>query len=66
MITTALAITTAIGLGMLFGIGKGMNIETEAVFEAESAPPLLDAFSPLTPPARWQTAICYQLFSLLS
>ena len=49
MITTALAITTAIGLGLLFGIGKGMQIETEAVFEAESAPPLIDVFSNIIP-----------------
>ena len=49
MVTTALAITTAIGLGSLFGIGKGMQIETEAVFEAESAPPLLDVFSNIIP-----------------
>nr|WP_201561974.1 dicarboxylate/amino acid:cation symporter [Psychrobacter glacincola] len=49
MVTTALAITTAIGLGSLFGIGKGMQIETEAVFEAESAPPLIDVFSNIIP-----------------
>ncbi len=49
MVTTALAITTAIGLGSLFGIGKGMQIETKAVFEAESAPPLLDVFSNIIP-----------------
>ena len=28
MMTTALAIATAIGLGILFGIGKGMNVDT--------------------------------------
>ena len=49
MMTTALAIATAIGLGVLFGIGKGMNIETEAAFEAASAPPLLDVFSNIIP-----------------
>ncbi|OXL25510.1 dicarboxylate/amino acid:cation symporter [Psychrobacter sp. DAB_AL32B] len=49
MVTTALAITTAIGLGSLFGIGKGMQIETTSVFEAESAPPLLDVFSNIIP-----------------
>lgn len=49
MVTTALAITTAIGLGSLFGIGKGMQIETETVFEAESAPPLIDVFSNIIP-----------------
>lgn len=49
MMTTALAIATAIGLGILFGIGKGMDIETEAAFEAKSAPPLLDVFSNIIP-----------------
>jgi Na+/H+-dicarboxylate symporter len=49
MMTTALAIATAIGLGILFGIGEGMNIETEAAFEAASAPPLLDVFSNIIP-----------------
>ena len=49
MMTTALAIATAIGLGVLFGIGKGMDIETEAAFEAQSAPPLLDVFSNIIP-----------------
>ncbi len=49
MMTTALAIATAIGLGIVFGIGKGMDIATEAAFEAESAPPLLDVFSNIIP-----------------
>ena len=49
MFTTALAIATAIGLGSLFGIGKGMNIGTDATFEAASAPPLLDVFSNIIP-----------------
>ncbi|OLF38920.1 MULTISPECIES: dicarboxylate/amino acid:cation symporter [unclassified Psychrobacter] len=49
MMTTALAIATAIGLGILFGIGKGMDIGTEAAFEAKSAPPLLDVFSNIIP-----------------
>ncbi|WP_169392028.1 MULTISPECIES: dicarboxylate/amino acid:cation symporter [Psychrobacter] len=49
MITTALAITTAIGIGSMFGIGKGMQIATKAVFEAESAPPLIDVFSNIVP-----------------
>ena len=49
MVTTALAITTAIGLGSLFGIGQGMTIPSEATFEAEKAPPLLDVFSNIIP-----------------
>ncbi|MGP4951321.1 dicarboxylate/amino acid:cation symporter, partial [Psychrobacter sp. T6-1] len=49
MMTTALAIATAIGLGILFGIGKGMDVATEAEFEAAAAPPLLDVFSNIIP-----------------
>ena len=49
MMTTALAIATAIGLGLLFGIGKGIDVESGATFEAASAPPLLDVFSNIVP-----------------
>jgi len=49
MLTTALAIATAIGLGSIFGIGKGMNIASEASFEAQEAPPLIDVFSNIIP-----------------
>lgn len=49
MVTTALAITTAIGLCLLFGIGKGMDIQTDTAFVAEAAPPLLDVFSNIIP-----------------
>lgn len=49
MVTTALAIATAIGLGLVFGIGSGMNIATDAAFEAKEAPPLLEVFSNIVP-----------------
>lgn len=49
MLTTALAIATAIGLGSLFGIGKGMNIAHDATFDAPEAPPLIDVFSNIIP-----------------
>lgn len=49
MLTTALAIATAIGLGSLFGIGKGMNIARDATFDAPEAPPLIDVFSNIIP-----------------
>lgn len=49
MLTTALAIATAIGLGSLFGIGQGMDIATDAAFEAKSAPPLIDVFANIVP-----------------
>ena len=49
MCTTAIAIATAIGLGSLFGIGKGMNLKPETAFEAKDAPPLIDVFSNIIP-----------------
>lgn len=49
MFTTALAIATAIGLGSLFGIGKGMDLVAETTFEAKDAPPLIDVFSNIVP-----------------
>ena len=49
MITTALAIATAISLSMLFGIGQNMTIPTKAVFEAPAAPPLIDVISNIIP-----------------
>ncbi|WP_434352636.1 dicarboxylate/amino acid:cation symporter [Psychrobacter sp. HD31] len=49
MVTTALAIATAIGLGSIFGIGKGMNISSKAAFEAKEAPPLAEVFANIIP-----------------
>ena len=49
MMTTALAIATAIGLGSLFGIGTGMTISSDANFEAKEAPPLAEVFSNIIP-----------------
>lgn len=49
MMTTALAIATAIGLGSLFGIGKGMDLVSDTSFESKEAPPLLDVFSNIVP-----------------
>ena len=49
MFTTAIAIATAIGLGSIFGIGKGMNLKPENAFEAKDAPPLIDVFSNIIP-----------------
>ncbi len=49
MMTTALAIATAIGLGSLFGIGTGMTISSDANFEAKEAPPLAEVFANIIP-----------------
>ncbi|WP_051086858.1 dicarboxylate/amino acid:cation symporter [Psychrobacter lutiphocae] len=49
MFTTAVAIATAIGLGSLVGIGKGMDLVPEVGFEGKQAPPLMDVFSNIIP-----------------
>lgn len=49
MITTALAIATAITLGSIAGIGKGMDMAADAAFEAKAAPPLSEVFANIIP-----------------
>lgn len=49
MMTTAIAIATAIGLGSIFHIGKGMNLPMDASFEPKAPPPLIDVFSNIVP-----------------
>lgn len=69
MMTTAIAIATAIGLGLVFGIGKGMNVGTRPTLK-----PLkrrrwrkyLPTSSQPTPSARWQMATCCPSSSLPS
>ena len=47
--TTALAIATAILLAGLFGIGKGMSIETTSNFDGRSAPPVSEVLINIVP-----------------
>lgn len=48
--TTAIAIATALGLASLFGVGKGMGLDTSnASFDAGSAPPLVEVFASIVP-----------------
>lgn len=49
MMTTALAIATAITIASLFGIGKGMNQATEAEFTAKESPPLTQVLIDIIP-----------------
>lgn len=49
MMTTAIAIATAITIAAGFGIGKGMNVQTDAVFSAQEAPPLSQVLIDIIP-----------------
>jgi Na+/H+-dicarboxylate symporter len=49
MMTTAIAIATAIVIAAMFSIGSGMNLETAAVFEGKEAPPLSQVLIDIIP-----------------
>ena len=49
MMTTAIAIATAIVIAVTFGIGKGMNVETAAEFSGKESPPLTQVFIDIIP-----------------
>jgi len=49
MMTTAIAIATAILIAVTFGIGKGMNIETAAEFAGKEQPPLSQVLIDIIP-----------------
>ena len=49
MMTTAIAIATAILIAVTFGIGKGMNVETAAEFTGKESPPLTQVFIDIIP-----------------
>ena len=49
MMTTAIAIATAIIIASTFGIGSGMNQTTEATFEASESPPLSQVLIDIVP-----------------
>ncbi|MEE9322062.1 MAG: dicarboxylate/amino acid:cation symporter [Granulosicoccus sp.] len=49
MMTTAIAIATAIGIAATFGIGKGMNQATDAAFDGKESPPLTQVFIDIIP-----------------
>ncbi len=49
MMTTAIAIATAIVIAAMFSIGSGMNLETTAMFEGKEAPPLSQVLIDIVP-----------------
>ena len=49
LMTTAIAIATALAGASLFGIGKGMNIESTSSFDGREAPPLTQVFIDIIP-----------------
>ncbi len=49
MLTTAIAIATAIVIAVTMGIGKGMNQTSEAMFKGKEQPPLADVFINIVP-----------------
>lgn len=49
MLTTAIAIATAITLATTFGIGEGMNLQATNQFSADLAPPLTNVFISIIP-----------------
>jgi Na+/H+-dicarboxylate symporter len=49
MLTTAIAIASAIGLSIIAAPGKGMNAETAATFTGKEAPPLTDVLINIVP-----------------
>ena len=49
MLTTAVAIASALAIAGVLGIGKGMNAETTASFEGAEAPPLSEVLINIVP-----------------
>jgi Na+/H+-dicarboxylate symporter len=49
ILTTAIAIATAISLAATVGIGEGMNLQSTNQFSADIAPPLTDVFISIIP-----------------
>jgi len=49
LVTTAVAIASAMGLALLVAPGKGMDAETTAAFTAQDAPPLTDVLINIVP-----------------
>lgn len=49
MMTTAIAIATAIIIAVTFGIGKGMNVDSSAAFSGKESPPLSQVLIDIIP-----------------
>ena len=49
LLTTAIAVATAVIFGVTAGIGQGMQASTASTFTGKEAPPLLDVFTNIIP-----------------
>lgn len=49
LLTTAIAIATAIGLAVVSGIGSGMNAQSDTSFAGKDAPPLTEVITNIVP-----------------
>lgn len=65
MITTAVAIGTAITIAAGLGIGEGMNITTDAVFNAKEAPPLSQVLIDIVPTNPIQAMASGEMLSII-
>jgi len=65
MLTTAVAIATAITIAAGFGIGKGMNIPTDASFDAKEAPPITQVLIDIIPTNPIQAMASGEMLSII-
>jgi len=65
MLTTAIAIATAITIAASFGIGKGMNVPTDAIFSAKEAPPLSQVLIDIVPTNPIQAMASGEMLSII-
>ncbi|MCF6192838.1 MAG: dicarboxylate/amino acid:cation symporter [Kangiellaceae bacterium] len=65
MITTAIAIGTAITIAAGLGIGEGMNVSTDAVFSAKEAPPLSQVLIDIVPTNPIQAMASGEMLSII-
>jgi len=65
MLTTAIAIATAITIAAGFGIGKGMNVQTDAIFSAKEAPPLSQVLIDIIPTNPIQAMASGEMLSII-
>ncbi|MFT6734689.1 MAG: Na+/H+-dicarboxylate symporter [Polaribacter sp.] len=65
MLTTAVAIATAITIAAGFGIGKGMNIPTDTPFDAKEAPSLTQVLIDIIPTNPIQAMASGEMLSII-
>lgn len=65
LLTTAVAIATAIIIAAGLGIGKGMNIPSDATFDAKEAPPLTQVLIDIIPTNPIQAMASGEMLSII-